>query len=59
MAEGIGTIEFVIVDDNKEELKIRLENVIYLPQATKNLISISQWAKDKRDNCGVLSRGNC
>ena len=59
MAEGIGTIEFTIVDDNKEEHKIRLENVIYLPQAAKNLISISQWAKDKKDNCGVLSRGNC
>ena len=55
-AEGIGTIEFVILDDNKEEHKIRLENVIYLPQAAKNLISISQWSKDKKDNCGVLSR---
>ena len=52
-AEGIGTIEFMILDDNKGEHKIRLENVIYLPQAAKNLISISQWAQDKKDNCGV------
>lgn len=58
-AEGIGTIEFMILHDNKGEHKIRLENVIYLPQAAKNLISISQWAKDKKDNCGVLSRRDC
>ena len=58
-AEGIGTVEFTLLDDKKEEHNIRLDNVIYLPVAAKNLISISQWTKDRKDNCGVISRGDC
>ena len=34
------------------------QHVIYLPGAVKNLISISQWSKDKQDNCAILSRGS-
>ena len=37
---------------------ITLDNVIHLPEASKNLISISQWIRDNQDNCGVMSRGS-
>ena len=56
-AEGIGTVEFSLTDDDGIVHNIKLEGVIYLPQAAKNLISISKWSEDKHDNCGVFSRG--
>ena len=57
IASGIGTIQCTIADDDNVKYVIQLEDVIYLPESTKNLISISKWADDKQDDCGVLSRG--
>ena len=56
-ASGIGTIKFILTDDQGLKHNIQLKNVIYLPESAKNLISTTQWSKDKADNCGVLSRG--
>ena len=56
-ASGIGTVEFILKDDNNVKHNIKIDDVIYLPESTKNLISTSRWALDKKDNCGVLSRG--
>ena len=57
-AKGIGSIAFSIIDDAGKTHDITLDNVIYLPGAVKNLISISQWSRDKNDNCAILSRGS-
>ena len=57
MAKGIGTIRFHIMDTKGHDHLVVLDNVIYLPGAAKNLISVSQWAKDKADNAGIMSRG--
>ena len=43
MASGIGNIEFVLTDDKGKKEKITLQNVIYLPESAKNLISTSLW----------------
>ena len=48
----------VITDNDKKVHTINLENVIYLPSACKNLISISKWSDDKKDNCAIMSRAN-
>jgi len=56
MASGIGTIEFMLTDNKGFKQKIQLKNVIYLPELAKNLISTTQWAQDRKDNCGILSR---
>ena len=58
VAKGIYTIVFTVTDDNIEKSTIILENVIHLPEASKNLISISQWSKDSQDNCVVISRSS-
>ena len=42
MAAGIGTIQFTITDDDNIKHTIVLRDVIYLPGATKNLISTSK-----------------
>ena len=47
MASGIGTIQFTIIDDDNVKHVIQLEDVIYLPESAKNLISTSKWADDK------------
>ena len=57
MASGIGTIQFTLLDSHNKRHVIKIDNVIYLPESAKNLISTSQWASDKKDDCGVLSRG--
>ena len=57
MAKGIGTIRFHIMDTKGHDHLVVLDTVIYLPGAAKNLISVSQWAKDKEDNAGIMSRG--
>ena len=57
IAEGIGTIKFMITDNSGKKHEITLDNVIHLPEASKNLISIAQWSKDKNDDCGIFSRG--
>ena len=56
LANGIGAVQFTIKYEAGIQHTITLENVIYLPSAAKNLISPSQWSRDKQDNCGVLSR---
>ena len=43
MASDIGTVQFMVIDDNEEKHIVKLKNVIYLPESAKNLISISQW----------------
>ena len=57
MVKGIGTVTFTVTDDQGIESTIKLDNVIHLPEASKNLISISQWSRDRKDDCGVISRG--
>ena len=57
-AEGIGTVQFRMQDDNEKQHLITLDNVILLPAAPKNLISISRWSKDVGDDCAVTSRGS-
>ena len=56
LAEGIGTVQFTITDEDGIAHTITLSNVIYLSSAAKNLISTSQWSRDRHDDCGVLSR---
>ena len=55
-ASGIGNIKFKLKDDDGKSHSINLNNIIYLPSAPKKLISISQWAEDKGDDCCVTSR---
>jgi hypothetical protein len=57
MPAGIGTIVIQITNNKGETSVIELENVFYVPDVPKNLISISQWSKEYKDNCGILSRG--
>ena len=42
IAAGIGTVRFTIKDSTGAQEVITLDNVIYLPQASKNLIIIAQ-----------------
>ena len=56
-ASGIGKIKFTITDKEGRLKEILLENVIYLPESPKNLISISRWSRDQKDDCGIMSRG--
>ena len=57
VAAGIGTVQFTIKDSKGEQEVVTLENDIYLPQASNNLLSIEQWSMDKGDNYGIFSRG--
>ena len=56
-AAGLGSVRFKLKDDEGNQHNILLENVIYLPTATKNLLSIAQWSATNRDNCSVTSHG--
>ena len=56
IAEGIGTIAFTLTDSKDQKHHIEIENVIYLPSAAKNLISVSQWSAGKQDDAGVASK---
>ena len=42
LVEGIGSIQFALQDDDREDHLITLSNVIYLPSTPKTFISISQ-----------------
>eukprot|EP00957_Ditylum_brightwellii_P024589 1857327-Ditylum_brightwellii.AAC.1 len=53
---GIGTIVFQITDSMGRVHTIELENVLYIPDDPKNLISITQWSEERQDNYGILSR---
>ena len=55
-ATCIGIINFAITDKEGNGTEILLKNFIYLPESPKNLISVSRWSRDKRDDCGILSR---
>eukprot|EP00957_Ditylum_brightwellii_P027417 2072984-Ditylum_brightwellii.AAC.1 len=55
---GIRTIVFQITDITLEVKIIELENALYIPSGPMNLISISQWSAERKDDCGILSRGN-
>ena len=57
MASGIDAIRFVLTDDKGIKHTIQLDDIIYLPESAKNLISVSRWSDDKGDDCGVLTRG--
>ena len=56
-AAGIGTVEFILTSEDGIREKIQLENVIYLPDCPKKLLSITRWSKDRGDNAGIFSRG--
>lgn len=56
MASGIGTIRFIIADDDGRKHTIILNDVIYLPELANNLISTSKWSDDKDNNCGIPSQ---
>ena len=57
MASGTETIKFVLKDDNGTKQKVQLDDVTYLPESAKTLISVSKWSEDKGNDCGVVSRG--
>ena len=58
LAEGIGSVRFELEDDDGKAHEIVLKNVLYLPEASKNLISILQSSDERNDNCGIMPRGN-
>ena len=45
-------------DDNGRTHHIKLHDVILLPGAPKNLVSISRWSKDRKDDCAMLLHGD-
>jgi len=53
----LGSVQIEIVDDSGDRSHILLENVAYIPGCPKNLISISQWSKEREDDCGLFCRG--
>ena len=57
VTQGIGVVIFTVTDDYDTKFTIRIEDVINLPEASKTLIFISQWSRDKKDDCGFISRG--
>eukprot|EP00957_Ditylum_brightwellii_P212332 15367190-Ditylum_brightwellii.AAC.2 len=57
LPEGIGNVVFQITDKDGKKHTIELENVLYIPDAPQNLISINQQPEEHHDNCGILSRG--
>ena len=40
-----------------EQELVTLDNETYLPKASKNLISITQWSTDRVDDCEMLAGG--
>ena len=56
-ASGIGTIKLNISTSSDATETIVLPNVIYLPKASKNLISVTKWSENLKDDAGILSRG--
>eukprot|EP00957_Ditylum_brightwellii_P119364 9106151-Ditylum_brightwellii.AAC.1 len=55
---GIGAIIFQITDSTLEATTIELENVLYIPSIPNNIISISQWSTERKDDCGIMSWGS-
>ena len=56
-ASGIGKIKFTITNKEGRHKEILLENVIYLLESPKNLIYMSRWSRDQREDCGIMGRG--
>ena len=54
---GISTVAFNLKNSDGIDDYIKLENTIYLPQCPKNLISVTRWSSDRKDDCGIFSRG--
>ena len=54
-AKGIGVISFRIKDDEGKHHDITLNDVIFLPDSRKNLISTSRWGREKDDGCNITS----
>ena len=50
-------MSFTIKNDTGKSHTITLHKVIFLPSAAKNLISVSQWSSDRKDDCVITSRG--
>ena len=44
--EGKGNIKIVVIDNKKQKVMIILNNVLYVPQLTKNLLSIHEISKE-------------
>ena len=55
LVTGVEIIRFTIKDDKNKVHEIILENVIYLLEAVKNLISVAQWDEDKDDDYEIWS----
>eukprot|EP00957_Ditylum_brightwellii_P008438 639227-Ditylum_brightwellii.AAC.1 len=55
--EGIRTVVFQLTDSIGNVHHIELENVLYITDAPKNLISITQWSEERKDNRSILSQG--
>ena len=55
LVTGVEIIRFTIKDDKNKVHEIILDNVIYLPEAVKNLISVAQWDEDKDDDYEIWS----
>ena len=49
-------MKFTITADDSSVVLITLENVLYLPESAKNIISTSKWSEDMDDNCAMFSR---
>ena len=57
-AAAIGNVTITIRDDNKIKHAITLQDVIYLPECSKTIISTSKWSDDRADDCCVISRSS-
>eukprot|EP00957_Ditylum_brightwellii_P208950 15359638-Ditylum_brightwellii.AAC.1 len=53
---GIGIKGFAITDCKETSHKIILEIVLYVPEAPKNLITVTKWTEDRKENNGILTR---
>ena len=55
-ATGVRMIKFSVRADNDSKHFITIDNVIELPQCSKNLISISKWNKACNNDPGIILR---
>ena len=65
-AEGIGglaktskrgTIKMLIEEEGGEKIPVLLENVLHVESSPKNLMSVSQWKRERDDDPLLLMRG--
>lgn len=55
MASWTRTIRFVLKDNKGIKHTTQIDNMMYLPESTKNLIPVSKRSDDKCNDCGVLT----